>query len=562
MRRPGQWEAFEYDEASPDRFQHREIDTNQAYRYLQEGGYQIAKDDKEFIDALKTASTAARTKRRAAMPTEAVLRRANPEGTMYEALEYEKANPTRATRTHVKPEDLARWREDGGFDEVDDEAWAEHNRRANGVEEYVHVAEVRPEAAGVLAEESRTVSRRPAEESAMEWHLGQAQQEDADARRGRIFGQAAADFTKNLTGVDYNPATYAKDDSQSAVRRFVAKREEAKRAALEDPTSPESQRFQRAVEKAMPGIYTPEELANIAAADEAYITDYVKVRAAAKNRADSDAAANQRASARQEFEATQGNLNRQAQITAAGISAAERKDLASMTQGTQLAIAGMNREEQRLNRESHEKIAALNAGNKTDAAQGKSNIPGLEIEEGASPSSDDAKRVKTAMVAANTMGGYINELRNLYRNQGPSMMGPTAEKQRQLITAIQLEAKTVAELGALSGPDLGLMQSVAGADPTTFQGFLKSSFGLSDPNAALDQLDKWMHVKVNALKKTYGYRDARKDPARTAPPASLDEPVPTPKEQKALEWLRSNPGDTSPSAEKLRAALRERGFGL
>lgn len=158
-------------------------------------------------------------------------------------------------------------------------------------------------------------------------------------------------------------------------------------------------------------------------------------------------------------------------------------------------------------RSSRERAAALSAGAKSDLSDSKSNVPGLEKVEGATPTEDDAKKVKVTMDAANRMKPLIAQLRALHNVHGTELVGSAANEMEQIMTAIKLEAKTIAELGALSGPDLALMNQLSGIDPTSLKANAKALFGLDNTKSALTQLERWIDTSVDAKKKTYGYRD-------------------------------------------------------
>jgi hypothetical protein len=76
---------------------------------------------------------------------------------------------------------------------------------------------------------------------------------------------------------------------------------------------------------------------------------------------------------------------------------------------------------------------------------------------------------------------------------------PAAVAIKQLATAIELKSKDVATLGALSGPDLKLMQDLT-ADPTSIFSTARNM------DAALDTLTFWGDNAVNAKGKKLGLR--------------------------------------------------------
>ena len=72
---------------------------------------------------------------------------------------------------------------------------------------------------------------------------------------------------------------------------------------------------------------------------------------------------------------------------------------------------------------------------------------------------------------------------------GTELYGENATRMNQLLTAIKIEAKNIAELGALSGPDNELMEQLAGVDTTSFGANLKALFGS-------DNTDDWVGKEI------------------------------------------------------------------
>jgi hypothetical protein len=106
-------------------------------------------------------------------------------------------------------------------------------------------------------------------------------------------------------------------DSDRPVRELGMRREsalrqraEAKDAARRDPTSPESQRLQLAVSKALPGVYSPEELSQLTAADEESVMKFGAMSASLKQRAQEAAARAEEARAGRDFESQEAEKQR------------------------------------------------------------------------------------------------------------------------------------------------------------------------------------------------------------------------------------------------------------
>lgn len=145
---------------------------------------------------------------------------------------------------------------------------------------------------------------------------------------------------------------------------------------------------------------------------------------------------------------------------------------------------------------------------KTQPGEKGTNIAGLQKIPGADPTTEDAKKVKQSMAAANRMKNYVSELRDLHSKYGTEYGGQVGNRMEQLTKQIQIEGKNIAELGALSGPDMGLMTSLVQADPGSFGSNVKALFGSDNTQNALTGLEKWVDDTLAGNKSAYGYQDA------------------------------------------------------
>ena len=119
--------------------------------------------------------------------------------------------------------------------------------------------------------------------------------------------------------------------------------------------------------------------------------------------------------------------------------------------------------------------------------------PGFEISAGANPGAESRKKFAALVGSSEKMKGLTANMRKALAgtNALSRTMDPkTVTALRQLGTMIQIEGKNVAGLGALSGPDMGLMNSIA-ADPTS----VKANLSVDLPKM-LDQLDAWGDSQV------------------------------------------------------------------
>jgi hypothetical protein len=169
--------------------------------------------------------------------------------------------------------------------------------------------------------------------------------------------------------------------------------------------------------------------------------------------------------------------------------------------------------------------AGKKADEKADAAKAKAAEGlafGYELADGSNTTKAQREAHAKTVKSAQTMKGLVAKMRSAL--QGASkfdLVNPMSAKHltvKPLITALQLEAKNVAELGALSGPDMGLMQSLA-LDPTSIWNIAK------DPEASLSQLDSWADNTVNSSGEAFGIFLKGKAPGAAAPTQPTDVPT-------------------------------------
>lgn len=359
------------------------------------------------------------------------------------------------------------------------------------------------------ASESAPASRRLPKDDEMEAAMDASRQNALGAGLGMAGAMASAALTRRK--VDARPWEGLEKSALSPVQELVAKRaaaaesaKAAKQAALADPNSPESIRFRTIVKNTLPGVYTDEELSHLTAADEDGVLKYGSMRQSIDARRE---AAKQHADA---LEASrQDRLSRDKQH--------------AQEMGYRFAELRQRQADSNAQREADRQLRRDLAAQKADATPKGTVVPGLEVAPGAAPTAEDAKKVKASMASAERMRAYVKELRDLHTKAGTEYVGADAVRMGQLTKAIQLEAKNIAELGALSGPDMELMQSIAGTDPTSLGANVKAMFGSDNTDTALDGLEKWTGDQLNASQKTYGYQP--KAGAAARPDVDLSAPA-------------------------------------
>lgn len=350
-----------------------------------------------------------------------------------------------------------------------------------------------------------------------------------DRRMTALLGEAAHTASSRILGLTPDNEFFQElaKESDSPVRELLAQRDADRKKRLNDPMSPESKRLQAAVGKALPGVYTPEELAGITAADEEAIFRTGEMRSrlderraaaelAARTRQEDITIADRRAKEARDFEREQGRTSRGFQAAQANALFERQKELARINNAADL-----------------EQAQARAQGTDTRGTV----VPGLETAPGAAPTAEDAKKVKASMVASEKMRGYVSELRALHKKYGTEYGGAAGTRMEQLGKAIQLEAKTIAELGALSGPDQALMESIAGGDPSSLSANLKAMVGVDNTETALKGLEDWVGTQVDATQRTYGYQP--RGGQRTAAPSSAARRVTMPD---GTKWVEGSDG--------------------
>lgn len=142
---------------------------------------------------------------------------------------------------------------------------------------------------------------------------------------------------------------------------------------------------------------------------------------------------------------------------------------------------------------------------KDDDDNARARIKGLpagwELEDGVELTDKQKQDFGGLVVSSEKMKGLTKRLRELLSKASVTdKILPTALNNQlgQVATQLVIEGKNVAELGALSGPDMGLMNSIA-ADPSNVRNILKDAGALSAG------LDAWADNSVAANAKL-GFR--------------------------------------------------------
>lgn len=138
---------------------------------------------------------------------------------------------------------------------------------------------------------------------------------------------------------------------------------------------------------------------------------------------------------------------------------------------------------------------------------------GWELEGNTTPTPKQGEEFEGLVYSSEKMKSMTAEMKKLLAEAGASgraIPGPMQSRLKQLATEIMIDGKEVAKLGALSGPDMGLMQSIA-ADPTVAGSIMK------DMPALLDGLALWGEKSVSAKAKSLGARRKAAGASSAAP---------------------------------------------
>ena len=143
--------------------------------------------------------------------------------------------------------------------------------------------------------------------------------------------------------------------------------------------------------------------------------------------------------------------------------------------------------------------------------------PGYAISAGSNPGKETRKKFSSLVSSAERMKGLTGMMREALKGTtglSRTMDPKTITGLKQIATMMQIEGKNVAGLGALSGPDMGLMNAIA-SDPTS----VKTNLSVDLPRM-LDTLDAWGDASVAGDSKATGIVKAVKQTAPSGPKPS------------------------------------------
>jgi hypothetical protein len=139
-------------------------------------------------------------------------------------------------------------------------------------------------------------------------------------------------------------------------------------------------------------------------------------------------------------------------------------------------------------------------------------VPGFVPVAGSAPNADDAKKLKTAVTSRNNLIPMIAKYKKLVKKYGSEMGGAGDVQLNNLRSQIVVELKNISELGALSGPDQGILDAQL-YDPTSFAANARDSSPLrfwssaTDlTNLSLENLKENIDNRVKAASQSIGFK--------------------------------------------------------
>ena len=163
----------------------------------------------------------------------------------------------------------------------------------------------------------------------------------------------------------------------------------------------------------------------------------------------------------------------------------------------------------------------------------ETDVYGYQVLPGASPTKDDAKKVKEAVAAYHNFQSRIDDLENAVKKYGLRTL-PGTEGRSQVERATKsliTEGKNAEQLGAISGPDMGLILGIVG-DPLSIKSMAMGDQAYLN---VLGQARGASQSKHDNMIRTYGYQIGSGSSLPKKPSSSLNPD----QRQKIIELLKS-----------------------
>jgi len=305
------------------------------------------------------------------------------------------------------------------------------------------------------------------------------------------FARAGSRMGAAIAGVkpESGPADDLEQGADQQVRDYLQRKQaadfdkqQAEQDALKDPSSPQSKRFQVAVSKALPGVYSPDEIALMSASDEKSVLDLGKMRATLDERAQQ--AKDERAS-REQIAAE----NRQARSEDARQRSLDRqlsRDLAAQQHKDMLAAReGMKEED--FNRKMTER-----------------NVGGYTFDPKNPPTADGAKQMAHITTARDEVLAGLDNLEQKINENGSEMFGATAGDMESDWMNITNRLRNLNQMGVPNGKDYEMLAKQL-VDPTSMASMMTSKSRMLQQ---IKTLRRQMGQTVDATAKAYKFTPA------------------------------------------------------
>lgn len=349
----------------------------------------------------------------------------------------------------------------------------------------------------------------------------------------------AAGTDANMRRILGEPVAQVAPPAHVSAKPPVAKAAATKTQKSTDPNSPESIRLREAYRAKYPD--TPEPfLQAITEANYDTLRKDLEAGANISSREGIAGSTNEREKARTKQQDVHFWAKMQQDAEQFGVSDATRRYIAEQA----LKAAEAARDE----------AAATKERDKAEAR----NVPGFDVAPGATPTPVDAQKMKDTNEAALRMQGNVADLRSIHTKYGETPKGAGAELQQQKLRAIQIEAKNIAGLGALSGPDFNLMQDLSTQDVNSITQWVRRNFAGATLEQSLQGLEEWMNTTIKATAQARGYQPKAPKPQRNTPEKvlpkdaagnyTLEAPKRSPKDEAAYQWAINNKADPRAAA--------------
>jgi len=136
---------------------------------------------------------------------------------------------------------------------------------------------------------------------------------------------------------------------------------------------------------------------------------------------------------------------------------------------------------------------------------GASKIPGYKLDEGYKPTQKNIDIVRKAVIMKESILSDLDLLDALYAKAGgPQLYGDLASQMDTILNRLIIKQKELDNLGALTGPDLGLVQAEL-PDPTSYKAKAKDWMGQDTYNVVSSEYRNGVDTNAKIISRFNGY---------------------------------------------------------